>query len=378
MSLSRHLLIQYSIIIYMEFTELTLVEFKQAKFSSNNFLQASEMYQRYQDLGRESYLVGLKNPEGQILAAGLIPGRPWHFGRKCFRIAGGWLMDYNADNHLYVLKAITKGAREFCRQKKAIVLTVMPKIVREVTDRQDTVPEEDHQHTELQSEFEQLGYKYLGEFEQLKWHYQLYLKGRQPDELFASFREGHRRQIRKAQKLQIRLREVDAKDAELFKSIVAETGERQKFQDPPAEYYSSMKRRFGNHARLMIAEIPADQLPEDDQATAIDGYVPTTAAMFLYDDNELSYLYGGSIRKFQKYGGAHLLQWSMIQEAIKKGYDNYNFYGVKPFADNGVYIFKQGFRGHVEELVGTFALPIGLLGKLYVSRLKPLKFRDVN
>lgn len=339
MSLSRHLLIQYSIIIYMEFTELTLVEFKQAKFSSNNFLQAPEMYQRYQDLGRESYLVGLKNPEGQILAAGLILGRPWHFGRKCFRIAGGWLMDYNADNHLEVLKAITKGAREFCRQKKAIVLTVMPKIVREVTDRQDTVPEEDHQHTELQSEFEQLGYKYLGEFEQLKWHYQLYLKGRQPDELFASFREGHRRQIRKAQKLQIRLREVDTKDAELFKSIVAETGERQKFQD---------------------------------------GYVPTTAAMFLYDDNELSYLYGGSIRKFQKYGGAHLLQWSMIQEAIKKGYDNYNFYGVKPFADNGVYIFKQGFRGHVEELVGTFALPIGLLGKLYVSRLKPLKFRDVN
>lgn len=77
-------------------------------------------------------------------------------------------MDYNADNHLDVLKAITKGAREFCRQKKAIVLTVMPKIVREVTDRQDTVPEEDHQHTELQSEFEQLGYKYLGEFEQLK------------------------------------------------------------------------------------------------------------------------------------------------------------------------------------------------------------------
>ena len=96
------------------------------------------------------------------------------------------------------------------------------------------------------------------------------------------------------------------------------------------------------------------------------------------DDNELSYLYGGSIRKFQKYGGAHLLQWTMIQEAMKKGYENYNFYGVKPFPDNGVYVFKQGFRGHVEELVGTFALPIGLLGKLYLSRLKPLKFREVN
>ncbi len=378
MSLSRHLLTQYSIIIYMEFTELTLSEFRRVKFASNSFLQAPEMYQRYQDLGRESYLVGLKDAQGEILAAGLILGRPWHFGRKCFRVAGGWLMDYNAPNHPEILKAITKGAREFCRQKKAIVLTVMPKIVREVTDQQDTVPAEDHQHTEIQSEFEQLGYKYLGEFEQLKWHYQLYLKGREPEELFASLREGHRRQIRKAEKVGIRLRELSGEDAQLFKSIVAETGERQKFQDPPAEYYSSMKRRFGNHVRLMIAEIPAIQLPESDRAEVIDGYVPTTAAMFLYDEHELAYLYGGSLRQYQKYGGAHLLQWTMLQEAMKKGYESYNFYGVKPFPDNGVFKFKRGFRGHVEELVGTFALPIGLFGRIYVSRLKPLKFREVN
>jgi len=362
----------------MNFGELSLAEFKTANFATNNFLQAPEMYQRYQDLGRESYLVGLKDTDGKILAAGLILGRPWHFGYKCFRIAGGWLMDYNAPNRLEILRELTKGSRQFCKDKRAIVLTVMPKLVREITDRQDNVPEKDHQYTEIQSEFEQLGYKYLGEFEQLKWHYQLYLQDRHPDELFASFREGHRRQIRKAEKLKIRLRELEGKDAELFKSIVAETGERQKFQDPPAEYYSSMKRRFGDHMKLVIAEIPADQLPEEDHTSAIDSYVPTTAAMFLYDKNELSYLYGGSIRKFQKYGGAHLLQWTMIQEAMQKGYNSYNFYGVKPFPDNGVYIFKQGFRGHVEELVGTFALPVGLLGKIYVSRLKPLKFRDVN
>ena len=45
---------------------------------------------------------------------------------------------------------------------------------------------------------------------------------------------------------------------------------------------------------------------------------------------------------------------------------------------NGVYSFKQGFRGRVEELLGTFALPIGVLGKFYVARLKSVEYSEVH
>ena len=84
------------------------------------------------------------------------------------------------------------------------------------------------------------------------------------------------------------------------------------------------------------------------------------------------------MRQLQKYGGAHLIQWQMIQEAIKSGCQKYNFYGVYPVEGNGVYNFKLGFRGRVEELLGTFILPIGLLGKLYAARLHPREYGEIH
>ena len=67
-----------------------------------------------------------------------------------------------------------------------------------------------------------------------------------------------------------------------------------------------------------------------------------------------------------------------IQEALATGCERYNFYGVRPVAGDGVYKFKQGFRGHVEELLGTFALPVGALGKVYVGRIPEKEMRGVR
>lgn len=52
----------------------------------------------------------------------------------------------------------------------------------------------------------------------------------------------------------------------------------------------------------------------------------------------------------------------MIQEALKLGYKKYNFYGISGEFDEenenyGVYKFKRGFPGQVEELIGDFVLP---------------------
>ena len=106
--------------------------------------------------------------------------------------------------------------------------------------------------------------------------------------------------------------------------------------------------------------------------------IPLAAAMFVNDGREMVYLYSGSARKYQKYGGAHLIQWEMIQEALATGCERYNFYGVRPVAGDGVYKFKQGFRGYVEELLGTFALPVGALGKVYVGRIPEKEMRGVR
>lgn len=146
------------------------------------------------------------------------------------------------------------------------------------------------------------------------------------------------------------------------------------------EYYRSMKEAFGEKVKFMVAEVPAERLSETEREGLGSGveYVPLAAAMFVVDDKEIVYLYSGSVRKLQKYGGAHLMQWKMIQEAVEKDCEKYNFYGVRPVEGDGVYNFKLGFRGKVEELLGTFILPIGMIGKMYVVRLPVREYGEVK
>ena len=74
----------------------------------------------------------------------------------------------------------------------------------------------------------------------------------------------------------------------------------------------------------------------------------------------------------------YAIQWWAITRALEEGRERYNMYGVRPVEGTGVYRFKQGFRGRVEELLGTFALPVGLLGRLYLARLKEREFGEIQ
>lgn len=362
----------------MEFTNLSEQEVRKLDFSCANFLQSWEMYQRYQQIGRESYFVGVKDTAGKILAAGLMVARPWHFGRKVFRVPGGWLMDYDTTGYAEILEFITQEAKKFCQQKQGMALEIAPNIILQPRDAHNNIiPETDSlkPHLNVKETLACLGYKYLGEYEQVKWTFVLDVADKDPAELFKAFRTDHRQRIRRAEREGVRVRELQPDELNVLKEIAAEAGERHGFKDPDLEYYRSMQKAFGDKVKFIVAELPAEKLPE--QAKGKD-YIPLAAAMFVNDGREIVYLYSGSVRDLQKYGGAHLIQWRMIQEAIETGCQKYNFYGVYPVEGNGVYSFKLGFRGRVEELLGTFILPIGLLGRLYLMRLKPHEYGEVH
>ena len=368
---------------FMIFGELTEKEWRGLDFKCRSFLQSDAMWRRYQGEGREAYLVGVR--EGQkVLGAGLVTARRWRLGRKIWRVAGGWLLDYDGERRQEILRALTEGVRKLAREKGAIAVMISPNVEAQPRDAEcRAVAGKDH--LAVKGELERLGYKYLGEYEQAKWQYVLELKGQTAEGLFNEFRSGHRWQIRRAEKDGVRVRELGEGELKILKAIAAEAGERHGFLDPELEYYRSMKKYFGKQVKFVVAEIPAAKLrqerekAEGPEVTVEDGeMVPLAAAMFVNDGREMVYLYSGSARKYQKYGGAHLIQWEMIKEALATGCERYNFYGVRPVVGDGVYKFKQGFRGHVEELLGTFALPVGVLGKVYVGRIPEKEMREVR
>lgn len=362
----------------MKFVELEEDEFRQKRFACGNFLQSAEMYRRYRAMGKEAYLVGVKDDRGGIVAAGLISGRKWRFGKKIFRVPGGWLMDYDETGYEEILRFLTQQAQEFCRKRGGMVLEISPNIVSQSRDAKNNIVE-GPEHLAVKEELIREGYKYLGEREHPKWVYYLEIEGKTPEELFREFRNGHKWEIRRAERDGVRVRELGVDELEILKKITAESGERHGFHEPEMDYYRSMKEFFGDKVKFVVAEMPAEKLRVDGiEVEEGAEYVPLAASMFLNDGHEMIYLYSGSVRALQRYGGAHLIQWEMIKEAIGSGCERYNFYGTRPVEGNGVYRFKQGFRGHVEELLGSFALPIGWLGRFYIGHLKTQDFNEIE
>lgn len=347
--------------------EITRKEF--AKFAEKqecaNFLQSAEMYDRYIAKGREVYLIGVKNGK-RLVGAGLAVAMRAYGKWKIFNCPGGPLVDYGNNE---VLRAFTEGAKKFLKARGGMILQISPNIIARERDIDAEVVPGGADNMAVREALCGLGYKYLGEYEQAKWVYKLGVKGADLDALYKDFRKGHKLSIRYAKdRYGVKIRELKYDELPILKELAAEAGEYHGFRPPEVEYFQEMHRAFGDKVKFLVSEM-AD--PETGEK------VVTAGAMFVLYGPEVVYLYSGSDRKYKKYGGPHLMQWQMIQYAAKHGFCEYNFYGVRPVAGNGVYAFKRGFKGRVVELLGTFMLPLNVVGRLYMLTKKPEEMRGV-
>ena len=330
-----------------------------------NFLQSREMYDRYQKNHTESYLLGLEKDD-KILAAALVRTANSRFG-KIFKISGGPILDYDAKNAKNILSEFTKNCQDFCRKKGGIVLQISPNVVSEPRDITGAVISGKN-HLDIKSQLISLGFKYLGEHENAKWTYIIETKGKSADSLFPELRRNHQRLIKRAEKSGLIIRDLAKDELKILKSISEKTGERHGFEDPSLKYYQEMSAAFGDKVKFKVCELPE----ENGKIT------PIMAGMFIYYGDEIVCPYSGSLKEYQRYGGAHLMHWGIIKEAINLGISRYNLYGTHPDPESGIYHFKQGFNGRIEELLGTFILPLNTKGKIYAFLAKPTEYASIH
>ena len=105
--------------------------------------------------------------------------------------------------------------------------------------------------------------------------------------------------------------------------------------------------------------------------------ITLSGSMFLLIKPEIIYLSSGNYEEYLKFNSQYLIQWELIKYGIKNGFKKHNFYGIPEDInthpkDYGIYEFKRGFNGYVEELIGEFALPITWHYKLFdlIHKLK--------
>lgn len=335
----------------MTFTEITPEEFR--KFAKNSpyqsFMQTPEIAKLREKDGWTAHFLALKD-ENEIKAATLLLEKPTFLKKSTFLAPGGPLLDFE-DKKL--TKTFLEGLKSYAKSHNGYILQISPYYELVERGRDGEKVEGGFDRRNALKTLESLKFSPTEKTTQPKYLFVMDLNGRTEEELLADQKRNTRNHIRKAEKMGVKVRELNREELKILKDITESTSKRRGFTDRPLEYYEQMHDLFAprDEVKFLVAE--ADK-------------TPLSAAMFMLVGDEIVYLFSGSDEKYMHdYNAQYLIQWEIIKSAAKNGFKRYNFYGIHalPTEDrpDGIYDFKKGFDtkyGHVVELIGTFETPL--------------------
>lgn len=188
------------------------------------------------------------------------------------------------------------------------------------------------------------------------------LSSRSPDDLFKDFRATHRNLIRRAEKegVTIERSKDPVADLEHFIRLHDETRKRHKFTPYSNAFFRAQVSHFSKAGMCTV------------YLAKYQGMV-IAASVHMHAFGETSYHHGASDSAHHKIPASYLLQWTAIQDALKRGDQIYNFWGVAPLRQEdsgqwtvdstnhpfkGVTTFKTGFSGKVLNLTHCVDIPV--------------------
>jgi lipid II:glycine glycyltransferase (peptidoglycan interpeptide bridge formation enzyme) len=180
---------------------------------------------------------------------------------------------------------------------------------------------------------------------QARFNYRLYLDGRSEEEIFANLTQKTRYNVRVALKHGVEIRVVGEEYLGDFMRLMQTTGERDGFSVRSQAYFAKMLAALGENARLYMAFY---------EGKAVSGAITTNYA------GKTCYVYGASDNDHRNVMPNYLIQWEMIRWAVETDCTVYDFQGVSGNVEDeshhlyGLYRFKKGFNGTLDELAGEF------------------------
>ena len=382
----------------MTFNIISREDFYQHSLTTSNhsFLQSIEMADLLQKRGATIQYIGWEE-QGTLAISAILYSLP---------MTGG--LHYEINNGPIVTDArhlpdFYKALQDYVKENGGIEFVLKPYDHYQTFDSNGNPTEEEqkqllHLLLDLGYQFDGLQVGYPGG--EPVWHYLKDLTDFDAKSLLKSFNKNCSRNITTALNYDISIRNISRDEIPQFKQIIEETGKRQGFEDKSLNYYYDLYDTFGKNAEFLIAEInTADALAYLDQKISLLNpsskqyeqqlqklekqktlvretladetaeTVPLACALIIYNPSEVTYLFGGSYTKYQKFSAAFLIQYHAMKRALEKGITLYNFLGIQGIFDgsDGVLRFKQNFNGYIVRKMGTF--------RYYPN---PLKFKALS
>ena len=404
----------------MQFVELKKDEFESflKKHPLQTFFQAPEMAEIDLMKNWKTIYVGVKE-NNKITAATRMIYKEVRFGKKLFYTPRGILIDYQ---NTLLLTFFIKNIKKYIKKMNGYTFHIDPPLIYKERDIDGNIVKNGIDNSNVVEVLKKLGFKHDGFIthydytKQVRWSFELPLTNKTEEDILKEMNGNTRRAIKKAEHLQVKVRELKKEELSLFKEIMDHTSERREFTDKSLKYYTKMYELFHNKKEIkyMIAEVDLKDtlkvlkkdlenlnttkekaiknnkkaLLKETESQILDiekriteikniikekgNNIYLASAMFMIYGNDVMYYHSGGYKEYMFFFVQYLIQWEMIKLAIKLKKDCYNFYGIKGVFDKndpdyGVYLFKKGFNGQVIEYIGDFYLPISMY--YYIQQL---------
>lgn len=400
----------------MKFQEITEKEYRE--FWENHplktFLSAPEISKLRQKSNWDTYYVGVKEKK-KIIAAAMLLAHKRHFNKYEFYSPRGYLLDFNNEK---LVNFFTEELKKYIKDKNGYVLRIDPYVIYKERDIDGNIVEDGVNNEKVVENLLNLGFIKIPveTKEQVGWMFSLGLEGKTEEQILKEMKPNTRNQIRKTEKFGISVNEIGYDELDRFQSIMEETSKRKGFSNRKLEYYQEMYKLFHdkNEVKFFITELnlknyikglEAERVEKENKINSLtdakynDGakknltneiasidkriaeskeiiekngsdVITLSGSMFMLIKPEVIYLSSGNYEEYMKFNSQYLIQWELIKYGIENGFKKHNFYGIPEDInthpkDYGIYEFKRGFNGYVEELIGEFALPITWHYKLF-------------
>ncbi len=391
----------------MKFVELKEQEFRNflGKHPLKTFLQTPEIGKLRKMSGWNVNYVGVKKDK-EILCATMLVSKKVHFGQYEFYSPRGFLIDFH---DLELLTFFVDNLKKYIKKKKGYILRIDPYVIYKERDINGDIVEGGIDNSDVVKNLLDLKFKKSDTLEQVGWMFCLDLDTTE-EKLLKKMRSFTRRNINKALKNSLHVREVPYEELALIKDLTDATSERKGFANRNLKYFQNMYKLFKprNEINYIVVEIHLQeyikehnrQLKEEKEKLdkmmrmnstmekmdkqqeviasieekikdarvlkkAHGNIIPLSGGVFITYGDEIIYLFGGNYKEYMYLCAPYMVQWEMITRGIKnkEQFRRYNFYGIPAHINKhpenyGIYDFKKGFTGYVEELIGEYELPI--------------------
>jgi lipid II:glycine glycyltransferase (peptidoglycan interpeptide bridge formation enzyme) len=393
----------------MKFEEITKEEYK--KFWENHplktFLSAPEISELRKKSNWDTYFVGVKENK-KIIAATMLLSHKRHFNKYEFYSPRGYLLDFNNKE---LVDFFTNEIKKFVKEHKGYIFRVDPYLIYKERDINGDIVDGGVDNSKVVENLKSLGFKQvpIPNLEQVSWMFSLGLEGKDEETILKEMKSSTRNKIRKIEKFGIDVKEINYDELDRFQSIMEETSKRKGFSNRKLSYYQDMYKLFHDKGEVKffitelnlknyISNLEKDIKEREDKLNSLSDakynegakknlnneidslnkriedskniikekgtdVITLSGSMFMLIQPEVIYLSSGNYEEFLKFDSQYLIQWELIKYGLKNNFKKHNFYGIPANInthpkDYGIYEFKRGFNGYVEELIGEYELPI--------------------